>query len=118
MDTIAFGTTATTSDYVFRYEGGGLSLGSFRTGDQSATSGFVTFTAATDGGVTARANIIDGSMTTEGAVATFLDGNGQAYFFIQGGDTDLMVQVGSADQTASATLTIAGKEVTVDFGNN
>jgi hypothetical protein len=119
MDTIAVGSTASTSTYTHFFNPGGLSLGSFRVGDQSATNGFVTFTAGTDGSVTARAAIIDAAMTTQGASVVFLDGNARSYLFIQGGSTDLITQMGSAAMTASATVTLAGgKTITVDFGNN
>ena len=49
------------------------------TGDQSATNGVVTFTAGTDGSVT-HAEIINGSLTDQGAIAGFSDSSNRALF--------------------------------------
>ena len=108
-DTIGFGGADTSTHYRMRFTDFALYSGEFRTGDNSATNGLVTFTAGTDSSLTARAEIINGSMTTQGHVAGFQDGDGRSYVFIQGGSDGYSVtQLGDGTNTAFSAITIAG----------
>ena len=116
-DTITFGSTGTSVIYRARFDEFNLSLGTFRTGDQSATNGVVTFTAGTDGSVTSRAEIINGSMTTQGNIAGFSDSSNRAYLFIQGGSSYSIVQLGNgANTSVSALASAGGKDISITMG--
>ena len=108
-DTINLGGTATSVHYRMKFTDFTLSAGEFRTGDNSATNGLVTFTAGTDSSLTARAEIINGSMTNQGAIVGFSDGDGRAFVFIQGAtDGYSITQLGDGDNTAISAVTVAG----------
>ena len=116
-DTITFGSTGTSVIYRARFDEFNLSLGTFRTGDQSATNGVVTFTAGTDGSVTSRAEIINGSMTDQGTIAGFSDSSNRAFLFIQGGSSYSIVQLGNGANTSVSALAVAGgKDITITMG--
>ena len=83
------------------------------TANFTATNSLVTFTSTFSQDLTARVEALDASMA-QGEVALFEDGNvgsKLAYLFVQGGTTDTVVQLGTAQITnfaASASLTISG----------
>ena len=80
------------------------------TANFTASNSLVTFTSTFSQDLTARVEALDASMST-GEVAIFQEGNNSlAYVFVQGGSTDTVVQIGTAQITnfADATLTISG----------
>ena len=109
-DTIAIGGAALTASY--RLSNSQQSLGQLQmaTANFTASNSLVTFTSTFSQDLTARVEALDASMST-GEVAIFQEGNNSlAYVFVQGGSTDTVVQIGTAQITnfADATLTISG----------
>ena len=109
-DTIAIGGAAVTASY--RLSNSQQSLGQLQmaTANFTASNSLVTFTSTFSQDLTARVEALDASMSN-GEVAIFQEGNNSlAYVFVQGGTTDTLVQIGTAQITnfADATLTISG----------
>ena len=110
-DTIAIGGGTTTGSYLINVSQGGLGQFQLATSDFTATNSLVTFTSTFSQDLTARVESLDASMA-QGEVAIFEEGNSNlAYLFVQGGTTDTVVQIGTAQITNfanSASLTISG----------
>ena len=110
-DTIAIGGGTTTGSYLINVSQGGLGQFQLITSDFTATNSLVTFTSTFSQDLTARVESLDASMG-QGEVAIFEEGNSNlAYLFVQGGTTDTIVQIGTAQITNfanSASLTISG----------
>ena len=109
-DTIAIGGAALTASYRLSNSQQGLGQLQMATANFTATNSLVTFTSTFSQDLTARVEAIDASMST-GEVAIFQETNDNlAYLFVQGGSSDTLVQIGTAQITnfADATLTISG----------
>ena len=104
MDTIGFIGASTESIFRFNYIPGSTEEASFSAGKASATNGIATFTATYAADVTARANYVDSNTTTAGAAVVFTDGAGLSYLFVQGGDDDLVVQLGDAANSKTFSI--------------
>jgi len=117
MDTIAV-TGGSGQIFNFRQDNGGLSLASQAdTADGfTATNGVIQFSASYANNITSRYEAVDGALTTVGTVATFVDGSDNIFLFVQGGDSDTLVQVGSTTLSAASTQS-TGLGVTLGGGN-
>ena len=111
MDTIAIGGGANTR-MKFRYDASALSRAGFTTAAAggtaiaTATNGVVGFGADAPTDLTARVALLDGQLS-EGQFAIFNNNDGnRAYLFIQGGATDLVAQIGTANNVSGATVTM------------
>ena len=111
MDTIAIGGAAQSGTYVFEALPGGLSVGTFSGANASGTNGVVTFTAGYDTNVTARADYLASVNSTTGTTLIFKDGSNVDYLFIQGGDDQTVIQMGTAGTSTMGTVSVAGSNV-------
>ena len=103
-DTIAIGSDTFSGGFQFEWVPANASLSSFSGSQLSGTDGIVAFSGTWDNGPTSRVEALDGLVTTEGSTVAFSDGNGRAYLFIQGGSSDLLVTLASADGIAALTV--------------
>ena len=94
FDTIVAG--AASGGYVFNYEPGGVTRGTFSGNGVTATNGVVTFTGTFDNGVTARADYLNDNGGASGKTYAFSDGAGASYLFVKGSN-NTVVQLGSAN---------------------
>jgi len=117
FDTIAIGgNDGTGTTYDFFYSPGSLTLSNFNTASTagtaiaSATNGVVTFGGDAPSDLTARYQILNQNLTTVGSMAIFNgnSNNNRSYLFIQGGTTDLVVQISTAATVSGAVLRLNG----------
>ena len=111
-DTIAIGGGSVTGSYLINVSQGSLAVLTAHTASNfTATNSLITFTSTFSQDLTARVEALDASLT-DGQAAMFTETNNNlAYLFVQGGTTDTVVQIGTAQITnfaASASLTISG----------
>jgi len=111
MDTIAIGGGASTQ-MSFRYDASTLTRAGFTTAAAAgtalatATNGVVGFGADAAQSLTARVELLDGQLS-ENQFAIFNNSdNNRSYLFIQGGSTDLVAQIGTANSVSGATVTM------------
>jgi hypothetical protein len=116
MDTIAVGGSAASGSYVFHFAPGGITAATFSSTNVTGAAGVATFTSTFDTDVTSRAAAINSAETETGAAVLFRDGSNDNYLFVQGGTTDLLVQVGTAGTASNGTLTVnASKTITLNL---
>jgi len=110
MDSISIGGSAQSGVYLLNYDPAGLALGSFSASNGAATgtNGVVVFTSTFDTDLTSRVALIDANMTSTGATVTFIANTNQNFVFIQGGTTDLVARIGTANTALDAGITVAG----------
>ena len=106
MDTIAMGSDTFSGTYQFEWVPANAATTSFSGASFSGTNGVIAFSGTWDNGVTARVDAIDDVVTNAGSTVAFRDGDNRAYLFIQGGTTDLLVDLATAD--GLTTLTVSG----------
>jgi len=127
MDTITFATAAasstTNSGYAdsrlrFSFNNMGtiaLASGAGSNADgggMSASAGYIVFSSFSDTDLTARVSAIDASYTTTGNVAIFTTDGAAKFMFVQGGSTDTVIKLASANGLSAgnngASLYITG----------
>ena len=128
MDTVLFSTAAvsaggTTEAFVssqvrIAINTGSVSLatGAGVSGQVSASSGYIVFSGFSDNNLTARVDAIDASYTTTGAAAVFTTDNNTRFLFVQGGTTDLVAKLASADNLSAGQANIALSGNVIGFG--
>ena len=116
MDTVSLGTTV-SGVYRNYYAEGGLSLASFSGAGVSGTNGVATFSGTWDNGVTARYNAVEAAATTAGSVVTFVDGNSDAFLFIQGGsgNSDYIAKLSNGGSGIDGITLSDGKLITTEL---
>ena len=85
-------------------------------GKVSAASGYVIWSGYSDNSLTARVSAIDASYTTTGAAAVFTTDNNTRFLFVQGGTTDLVAKLASADNLSAGQANIALSGNVIGFG--
>ena len=110
MDSISIGGAVQSGVYLLNYDPAGLAAGSFSAANGAATgtNGTVVFTGTFDTDLTSRVALIDANMTSTGATVTFIANTNQNFVFIQGGTTDLVARIGTANTALNAGITVAG----------
>jgi hypothetical protein len=126
MDTVLFSTAAvsaggTTNVFVssqvrINVATGSLSLASGGSGAVSASSGYIVWSGYSDNSLTARVSAIDANITTTGAAAVFTTDNADRFLFVQGGATDLVVKLASADNLSAGQANVAVSGSIIGFG--
>jgi hypothetical protein len=126
MDTVLFSTAAvsagaTTNVFVssqvrIHVATGSLSLASGGSGAVSASSGYIVWSGYSDNSLTARVSAIDANITTTGAAAVFTTDNSTRFLFVQGGATDLVVKLASADNLSAGQANVAVSGAIIGFG--
>jgi len=102
MDSIAV-NNARSGVFNTYFSFGGLSRASFTTSVATATNGVAIFTATFDNNVTARVSLLDSTVTTQGAVVLFQDGNRKNFAFVKGSTDDLVFEVGDGANNVAIT---------------
>jgi len=120
-DTVAASVTAAVSGfYKFNWVPANASQAVFSASDVTASAGRVVFTSTYSTDVTSRVSALDTNITTNGGAAVFVDGSNNAFLFVKGSDTNLVVKVGSASVSGGindAALTISqSKDITLNLG--
>ena len=100
------GSDTFSGTYQFEWVPANAATTSFSGASFSGTNGVIAFSGTWDNGVTARVDAIDDVITNAGSTVAFRDGDNRAYLFIQGGTTDLVVDLATAD--GLTTLTVSG----------
>lgn len=116
MDSVSLGSTV-SGLYRNYYADGGLSLASFSAAGVSGTNGIATFSGTWDNGVTARYTAVDAAATTTGSVVAFVDGNNDAFLFIQGGsgNSDYIAKLSNGGSGIDGISLSDGKLITTEL---
>ena len=127
MDTVLFSTAAvsaggTTEAFqssqirIAFSTGISLATGAGVSGQVSASSGYIVFSGFSDNSLTARVSSIDASYTTTGAAAVFTTDNASRFLFVQGGTTDTVMKLASADNLSAGQANIGLSGNVIGFG--